>query len=78
MTQHWDNKTIYRHWARLLGQNALRLENPAAICELIASAIGVAEGKVDLGHMADDLEEAGSSADIAQAVRNTLVDIADR
>jgi hypothetical protein len=78
MTQHWDNQTVNRRWVKLLGQNALRLENPAAICELIASTIGIAEGKVDLEHMADDLVEAGSSADIAQAVRNTLVDIADR
>jgi hypothetical protein len=76
MTQHWLNQTVNRRWIELLGQNALRLENPAAICELIASTIGIAEGKVDLAHMIDDLEEAGSSADIAEAVRNTLVDVA--
>ena len=45
----------------LLGQNVLRLEEPAGICELIASTIGVAEGKVDLEDLADDLKEAGSA-----------------
>jgi hypothetical protein len=73
MTHHWDNPAVYRRWVELLGQNVLRLEDPAAICELIASTIGVAEGKVDLQHLADDLRKAGSSAAAAGAVRTALV-----
>ena len=76
MTSNWDNPVVHRRWVELLGQNALRLEEPAGVCELIASTIGVAEGKVDLRHLADDLREDGSSAAAAQAVRNTLVEVA--
>jgi hypothetical protein len=77
MTQHWNNPVVHRRWVELLGQKALRLEDPAAICELIASTIGVAEGRVDLEHLADDLREAGSSAALARVVRNTLVDVCE-
>src|SRR6478672_8395257 len=69
MTSNYDHPTVHRRWAELLGQNALRLEEPAGVCELIASTIGVAEGKVDLEHLTDDLREAGASADVAKAVR---------
>jgi hypothetical protein len=77
MTHHWNNPAVHRCWAELLGQKALRLEEPAAICELIAATIGVAEGRVDLEHLTDDLQEAGSPAVVAKVVRKTLVDIAD-
>jgi hypothetical protein len=75
MTSNWSNSAVHRRWVELLGQHALRLEEPAAICELIASTIGVAEGKVDLEHLTHDLREAGSSAAVARAVRNTLVEV---
>src|SRR5262249_20962526 len=77
MTSNWNNPAVHRRWVELLGQNALRLEEPAAICELIASTIGVAEGKVDLEHLTDDLQEAGSSAVLARAVRNSLVEVGE-
>jgi hypothetical protein len=77
MTNNWDNPTVHRRWAELLGQNALRLEEPAGICELIASTIGVTEGKVDLEHVTDDLRETGASTDVARAVTRTLAAIAD-
>jgi hypothetical protein len=77
MTNHWNNEQVQRRWVELLGQNVLRLEDPAAICELIASTIGVAEGKVDLETLADDLQEEGTSAAVARAVKNTLVEIGE-
>jgi hypothetical protein len=42
MTQHWNNEVVRRRWAQLLGQNVLRLEEPAGICELIALTVGLA------------------------------------
>ena len=75
MTSNWNNPAVHARWAELLGQNALRLEEPAAICELIASTIGVAEGRVDLEHLTDDLRGAGSSAAAARAVRHTLGEV---
>ena len=77
MTSNWNNPAVRRRWVELLGQHALRLEEPAGVCELIASTIGVAEGKVDLEHLTDDLRDAGASAAVARAVRKTLVEIAD-
>jgi hypothetical protein len=77
MTSNWNNPVVLRRWVELLGQNALRLEEPAGVCELIASTIGVAEGKVDLEQLTDDLREAGASVAVTRAVRKTLVDIAD-
>ena len=68
MTHHWNNKSVHRRWVQLLGQNVLRLEDPAAICELIASTIGLAEGKMDLEDLPDDLAASGSSASAARAV----------
>ena len=77
MTSNWTNPVVRRRWVELLGQNALRLPEPAAICELIASTIGVAEGKVDLEHLTDDLREAGSTTAAARAVKNTLAEVGE-
>src|SRR5262249_9057949 len=57
MTHHWANREIHRRWVELLGQNVLRLEDPAGICELIASTIGLAEDKVDVEQLGDELQE---------------------
>jgi hypothetical protein len=76
MTNHWNNEAVHRRWVELLGQNVLRLEDPAGISELIASTIGVAEGRVDLDDLGDDLREAGSPAPVARAVGRALVPLA--
>jgi len=73
MTSHWDNADVREGWGELLGQNVLRLEDPAGICELIASTIGVAEGKVDLDGLQGDLQMAGASTKVARAVSRALV-----
>jgi hypothetical protein len=75
LTSNWNNEEVHRRWVKLLGQNVLRLENPAAICELIASTVGIAEGKVDLEGLAEDLEEAGASASVARAVGKALAPV---
>jgi hypothetical protein len=75
MTHHWNNEKVYRRWVKLLGQNVLRLEDPTGICELIAYTIGLAEGKAELDHVADDLLESGSSESVAEAVGKALVQV---
>ncbi len=45
MTSNWNNEVVHSRWVELLGQNVLRLEDPAGISELIASTIGIAEGR---------------------------------
>jgi hypothetical protein len=76
MTNHWNNPEVHRRWVELLGQNVLRLEDPAGICELIASTIGIAEGKVGLENLGDDLQEAGASTTVARAVSHALERVA--
>jgi hypothetical protein len=78
LTHHWNNDAVLRRWVSLLGQNVLRLEEPAGICELIASTVGLAEGKVDLDNLADDLKELGSSEPITRAVGKALVGVSAR
>jgi hypothetical protein len=73
MTSHWDNEEVRGGWGELLGQNVLRLEDPAGICELIASTIGVTEGKVDLDGVQGDLQLVGANAKVARAVSRALV-----
>jgi hypothetical protein len=72
LTHHWDNPEVHRRWVELLGQNVLRLEDPAGICEMIASTIGVAEGVLDPTRVEEDLEEAGSAREIARSVGKAL------
>lgn len=72
MTSHWNNDSVRREWVKLLGQNVLRLEEPAAICELIASTIGLAEGKTDLGSLGDELRHSGAGDGVADAVGRAL------
>jgi hypothetical protein len=76
LTSHWDNPEVYARWVDLLGQHALRLEDPAGICELIASTIGIAEGKVSLDELGHDLREAGATKSVAGAVKKSLEGVA--
>ncbi len=75
MTHHWNNEAVRSRWTELLGQNVLRLEDPAGICELIASTIGLAEGKVDLERLTGELEQAGAAVGVAQAVGAALANV---
>lgn len=72
MTHHWGNETVQARWSQLLGQKVLRLEDPAGICELIASTIGIAEGRIDLKNLERDLAAAGSTSTVARAVSRAL------
>lgn len=75
MTSGYSSTSVLGCWTGLLGQNVLRLEDPEAVCELIASTIGVAEGVVDLEGVRKDLEEAGSGH-TSGAVTKALVPMA--
>lgn len=48
-------------WRPLLGQNALVLDDSAAVCETIALTIGISEGTIDLDTGLAHLKEAGST-----------------
>jgi hypothetical protein len=76
MTHHWNNQEVHGRWVEQLGQNVLRLEDPAGICELIASTIGIAEGKLDLETVNADLRQAGTATSVAAAVGKALLPVA--
>lgn len=49
LTSYYNDPQILSHWQGLLGQNVLRLEDPEAVCDLIATTIGLEEESISLG-----------------------------
>jgi len=66
---------ILGFWRKLLGQNVLELEDPAAVCETIALTIGMMEGTIDLYAGADDLREFGTADSTLKVVTTALANI---
>ncbi|MEU6560701.1 hypothetical protein [Nocardia nova] len=61
-SHYYDDPDITEHWRGVLGERVLRLEDPGAVCELIALTIGIGEDRVDLGAGLADLRDIGSDA----------------
>ena len=74
LTNYYDDPKIHSRWVELLGQNAIRLEDPNGISELIASTVGLAEGVVDLDGVYRDLVDAGRGC-VSDAVSRALVPV---
>ncbi|MFE3544491.1 hypothetical protein ACFXK0_16150 [Nocardia sp. NPDC059177] len=70
-SSYYRDPEIAEHWRALLGQNFLKLDDPAAVCELIALTIGLGEDRVDLDTGLADLRDIGS-VDEADAVSRAL------
>lgn len=62
-------------WRELLGQNALSLPDADAVCELIATTLGVAEGTVTLEDGLSDLADEGADRKAIEAVGAALAKI---
>ncbi|WBB93726.1 hypothetical protein [Verrucosispora sp. WMMC514] len=75
VTRRWDtyyllpagshysgNRRVLDFWRDLLGQQALELDDLAAVCETIALTVGLGEQAIDLDQGLRDLDRAGSSA----------------
>lgn len=59
-TSHGRDPRVQARWKALLGERVLLLDDEAAVCETIALAIGLCEGRIDdLGVGAADLVRAG-------------------
>lgn len=63
---------VLSFWKRLLGENVLKLDDPEAICEVIAIQIGLCEGTTDLDKSDRDLKELGVSTSTRLAVRKAV------
>lgn len=76
MTTHYNDATVINKWESLFGADRLlKLQDANAICELIASVVGVAEGKSDLDDVADDLKNVGADKKVIDAVGSALAKV---
>lgn len=60
-TAHYDNPKVNQHWSDLLGERLLRLDEPTAVCDLIALTVGLLEDSIDLDEGLADLRDVGSA-----------------
>ncbi|MET0862864.1 MAG: hypothetical protein ABWZ98_00885 [Nakamurella sp.] len=59
-SHYFTDRQVREHWRALLGERLLLLDDPAAVCELIALTIGIREGAIDLNDGLADLQRVGS------------------
>ena len=72
-TAHYRQNWLFDCWAKLLGaQNVLKLDDPSAISEAVATIIGLQEGSVDLAKARENLEKTGSSKTAIDSVLSAL------
>jgi hypothetical protein len=76
LTSYYHDPQITDTWRGLLGQNVIRLPDPATISEAIAATIGLAAGSVDRDDLAADLRGAGVTGKAAGAVSAALAGVA--
>ncbi|MFI7665227.1 hypothetical protein [Nocardia sp. NPDC049526] len=62
-SSYFDDPEIAEHWQGLLGQNFMKLDDPAAVCELIALTIGLEEDRIDVHAGLADLRDVGSTVE---------------
>lgn len=72
LTSYYNDAKINKRWNELLGQKVLKLDDPAGITELIATTIGVYEGKIDHTDIESDLTDIGTPTLIAGSVSRAL------
>lgn len=70
---HGLDPSVKKRWTEVLGeQNVLMLDDPEGICEVIALAIGMCEGTVDLGDGATHLKDSGTDVGVINSVTRAL------
>jgi len=73
-TNHWNDPKVLGPLQKMFGQNLLKLENPADVCELIASTI-VAEG-YELDDVSHALKDVGADKGAVDRATSALVSYA--
>ena len=76
-SSYFNDPEIADHWRELLGERFVKLDNPAAVCELIALTVGIGEDRIDLRDGLADLRDIGSRAE-AETVGKALARIPSR
>lgn len=64
------NRRVLGFWRRLLGQQAVELDDLDAVCETIALVIGLGEEATDLDAGLDDLAGTGTAGTVSRALSN--------
>ena len=75
-TNHYDDPKLENFWKKHLGQNVIKLEDPAAICEVIGATIGICEGTTTSDALAADLKDIGASGSIVHVATSSVDAIA--
>lgn len=76
-TSHYRKEAFLGIWKNLLGERVLFLEDPNAICELIASTIAMCEG-VDMDEIDADLTAANVAAASRSAIKGALMPLSSK
>lgn len=71
----YDESQILPAWRKLLGERALVLDDPAAVCEAIAATLGMLEGGFDLDEVMDDLRAIGADIGSVKAAGKALATV---
>lgn len=74
LTSYYNDAKIFGFWKDLLVQNAVKLDDPNGISELIATTIGLCEGAVDMDGIRRDLTDSGSGG-VADNVTKALATV---
>jgi hypothetical protein len=69
---HGGERKMLDFWRNLLGQNVLELDDPSAVCETIALAIGLSEGAIDVDEGAADLADLNAPDAAVRAARSAV------
>lgn len=64
-SSYFGDPQIVDHWTRLLGERFLELDDPTAVCELIALTVGIGEDRIGLDRGLADLRDVGSAGEAA-------------
>ncbi|MGA7147870.1 MAG: hypothetical protein WBX17_05180, partial [Microbacterium sp.] len=65
LTAYYDEPWLEEHWRAIVGERFLKLEDPEAVCDLIALTVGIMEESITLDEGLDDLLDLGSTAGAA-------------
>jgi hypothetical protein len=72
LTSYYDEPWLEDHWRGVVGERFLKLEDPAAVCDLIAVTVGIMEESITLDEGLQDLHNIGSTggAAVGKALAN--------
>lgn len=71
----YREQEILPAWRKLLGERALVLDDPAAVCEFIAGVLGMLEGGLDLDEATEDLLAIGADPNAVKIAGKALATV---